>query len=120
MTMTPGSGQPGSQIPYSIAVGARIPLPRLAARLGSALKAHMSVAVLNGAEIQVPNVPGEPATLSGPLLDRAEAGHDLIVLVGGSALQREPWTEFCLRQADRILAVTAGGQVPPELAATGQ
>jgi EmrB/QacA subfamily drug resistance transporter len=99
-----------------VAVGAGIPLPRLATRLGSALEAHMSVAVLNGAEIQVPNVPGEPATLYGPLLDRAEAGHDLIVLVGGSALQREPWTEFCLQQADRILAVTAGGPVPPELA----
>src|SRR5215831_3265762 len=99
-----------------IAVDTRIPLPRLAARLGSALKAHMSVAVLNGAEIPVANVPGEPATLYGPLLDRAEAGHNLILLVGGSALQREPWTMFCLQQADRILAVTAGGPVPPELA----
>jgi EmrB/QacA subfamily drug resistance transporter len=99
-----------------IAVGARIPLPRLAARLGSALSVHMPVAVLNGAEIQVPNVPGEPATVYGPLLDRAEAGHDLILLVGGSTQQHEPWTEFCLQQADRILAVTAGGPVPPELA----
>jgi predicted acylesterase/phospholipase RssA/CRP-like cAMP-binding protein len=99
-----------------IAVDARIPLPRLATRLGSALSAHMPVAVLSGAEIQVPNVPGEPATVYGPLLDRAAAGHDLILLVGGSAQQHEPWTEFCLQQADRILAVTAGGPVPPELA----
>ena len=98
-----------------IAVDARIPLPRLAARLGSALSAHMPVAVLNGAEIQVPNVLGEPATVYGPMLDRAEAGHDLILLVGGSTQQHEPWTEFCLQQADRILAVTAGGPVPPEL-----
>ena len=98
-----------------IALDARIPLLRLAARLGTALEAHMSVAVLNGAEISVPNVPGEPATVYGPLLDRAEAGHDLVLLVGGSALHREPWTTFCLQQADRILAVTAGGPVPPEL-----
>jgi NTE family protein len=99
-----------------IAADARIPLPRLAARLGTALQAHLSVAVLNGAEIPAPNVPDEPATLYGPLLDRAEAGHDLVLLVGGSALHREPWTTFCLQQADRILTVTAGGPVPPELA----
>jgi predicted acylesterase/phospholipase RssA/CRP-like cAMP-binding protein/MFS family permease len=99
-----------------IAVDARIPLARLAARLGAALNAHLSAAVLNGAEISVPNVPGEPATVYGPTLDRAEAGHDLVLLVGRSALQREPWTKFCLQQADRILAVTAGGPVPPELA----
>ena len=98
-----------------IAVDARIPLPRLAARLRAVLEAHLSVAVLNGAEIPVPNVPGEPATVYGPLLDRAEAGNDLVLLVGGSALQREPWTKFCLQQADRILAVTTGGPVPPEL-----
>ena len=51
----------------------------------------------------------------GPLLDRGEAGHDLVLLVGGSALY-QPWTKFCLQHADRILAVTAGGPVPPTLA----
>ena len=30
-------------------------------------------------------------------------------------LDGEPWTEFCLQQADRILAVTAGGSVPDGL-----
>jgi NTE family protein len=97
-----------------IALDAKIPLPRLAARLGAALEAHLSVAVLSSAEGPAPG-PGEPATLYGPLLDRAEAGHDLVLLVGGCALQREPWTKFCLQQADRIVAVTAGGPVPPEL-----
>jgi len=98
-----------------IALDARILLPRLAARLGAALQAHTSVAVLSGAEVPVPAEPGEAAALYGPLLDRAEAGHDLVLLVGGSDLQREPWTKFCLQQADRILAVTAGGPIPPEL-----
>ena len=61
----------------------------------------------SGAQVQ-------QAAVYGPLLDRAEAGHDLVLLVGGSALH-EPWTKFCLQQADRILAVTAGGPVPPVL-----
>ncbi len=98
-----------------IALDTRIPLPRLAARLGAALEAHLSVTVLSGAEIPASVVPGEPATVYGPLLDRAEAGHDLVLLVGGSALQPEPWMKFCLQQADRILAVTGGGPVPPAL-----
>ena len=98
-----------------IALDGRIPLPPLAARLSIALQAHMSVATLSGAEVQVPAEPGEPTAVYGPLLDRAAARHDLVLLVGGSDLQREPWTKFCLQQADRILAVTAGGPVPPEL-----
>ncbi len=98
-----------------VALDGRIPLPRLAARLGAALEAHLSVAVLGGAEVRAAAVPGEPAAVYGPLLDRAEAGHELVLLVGGFALQGGPWTEFCLQQADRILAVTAGGPVPPTL-----
>ena len=70
--------------------------------------------MLGGAEVPAA-VPSEPAAVYGPLLDRAEAGHDLVLLVGGFALQREPWVKFCLQQADRILAVTAGGPVPPTL-----
>jgi NTE family protein len=97
-----------------IAADGRIPLSRLAGRLGAALQAHLSVAVLGGAEVPAAAVPGDPAGLYGPLLDRAEAGHDLVLLVGGFAPD-EPWTRFCLQQADRILAVTAGGPVPPEL-----
>jgi NTE family protein len=98
-----------------IALDAGIPLPRLAARLGVALGAHVSIAVLGGAEGPAPAGPNEPATMYGPLLDRAEAGHDLVLLVGGFAMQHEPWMKFCLQQADRILAVTGGGPVPPAL-----
>ena len=97
-----------------IELDGRIPLWRLATGLGTALKAHLSVAVLGGAEVPGAEVPGAPAAVYGPLLDRAEAGHDLVLLVGGPALH-EPWTKFCLQHADRILAVTAGGPVPPSL-----
>jgi NTE family protein len=98
-----------------IALDGRIPLWRLAARLGTALQAHNSVTVLGGAEIPAAAMPGEPAAVYGPLLDRAEAGHDMVLLVGGFAQQYGPWMKFCLQQADRILAVTAGGPVPPTL-----
>ena len=81
---------------------------------GRPLQAHLSVAVLGGADVPGAAVAGDPAGAYGPLLDRAEAGHDLVLLTGGLALH-EPWTKFCLQQADRILAVTAGGPVPPEL-----
>ena len=94
-----------------IEVDGRIPLWRLATGLGAALQAHLSVAVLGGEELPGAEVPGAPAAVYGPLLDRAEAGHDLVLLVGGSALH-EPWTKFCLQHADRILVVTAGGPVP--------
>jgi NTE family protein len=97
-----------------IAVDGRIRPWRLAARLGAALEAHLSVAVLGGAEVPGAAAAGDPAGVYGPLLDRAEAGHDLVLLTGGLTLD-EPWTKFCLQHADRILAVTAGGPVPPEL-----
>ncbi len=97
-----------------IALDGRIPLWRLATRLDAALQAHLTVTVLGGEEVPGAEVPGAPAAVYGPLLDRAEAGHDLVLLVGGSALH-EPWTKFCLQQADRILAVTGGGPIPPAL-----
>jgi NTE family protein len=49
----------------------------------------------------------------GPLLDRAEAGNDLVVLFSGDAPAGDTWREFCLQQADRILAITAGGPPAP-------
>jgi NTE family protein len=97
-----------------ITVDGQIPPWRLATRLCSALQAHLSAAVLGGAEVPGTAVPDEPAGVYGPLLDRAEAEHDLVLLSGGFTL-REPWTRFCLQQADRILAVTSGGPVPPAL-----
>jgi NTE family protein len=94
-----------------IAVDGRTRPWLLAARLGAALEAHMSVAVLDSAEVPSASVADEPAAVYGPLLDNAEAAHDLVLLVGGLDPD-EPWTRFCRQHADRILAVTGGGQVP--------
>jgi len=99
-----------------IALDDTIPLQQLAARLGDALKAHLSVAMLDGTDGPASAMTAEPAGVYGPLLDRAETGHDLILLAGGSVRHADAWLRFCLQQADRILAVTAGGPVPPALA----
>ena len=90
------------------------PLAHIAHGLTLALEQHLSTVLLDGSETDAPSIE-EMAGRYGPLLDRAEAGHDLVVLMGGSVLSGAPWTEFCLQQADRILAVTAGGPVPAAL-----
>ena len=58
----------------------------------------------------------EPAGLYGPLLDRAEGQHDLVVLDAGAAPDDDGWTGFCLQQADRILVLAAGGPLPVAVA----
>src|SRR5262249_17825150 len=63
---------------------------------------------LDGSEVPAPASGVEPARVYGPLLDRAESGHELVLLVANSVRSSDPWTEFCLQQADRILAVSAG------------
>ena len=89
--------------PSSLAVSSR----RLSATLSSVL--------LEGDEVAEPAQDAEPASVYGPLLDNAEARHDMVVLDGGSISSGSPWSEFCVQQADRILAVTAGGPVPDAL-----
>ena len=98
-----------------VALSDHVPVADLARRLTIALERHLSPVLLDGAEAPLLAQTPDPATVYGPVLDRAEAGHDLVVLAGGDAGTREPWTEFCLQQADRILAVTAGGPVPEAL-----
>jgi NTE family protein len=98
-----------------VALDDRVPLAELAHRLAGALQRELSCTLLVGTDAGSPGDAVDVATTSGPLLDRAEAGHDLVLLAGGSLLAGAQWTEFCLQQADRILAVTAGGPVPDAL-----
>jgi predicted acylesterase/phospholipase RssA len=71
--------------------------------------------LLDGNEVAAPAPGAEPITAYGPALDRAEAEHDLVLLDGGSLVAAGPWTEFCLQQADRILAVSAAGRLQDSL-----
>ena len=42
------------------------------------------------------------------VLDRAEHANDRVLLVGAATAPGEAWTDFCLREADAIVAVTHG------------
>ena len=95
-----------------LALDDRLPVAELARGLAAALERHLSSELLVGDEVAAPAKGAEPASAYGPLLDHAEAGHDIVVLDGGSILTGSPWSEFCVQQADRILAVTAGDPVP--------
>jgi NTE family protein len=86
----------------------RAPMPDLAHGLASALERHLSAVLLDGSEVPAPANGSQPASVYGPLLDRAEADHDIVLLVGESLRSETLWTEFCLQQADRIIAVAAG------------
>jgi NTE family protein len=88
-----------------IALDPSAPVPDLAARLADALRQYGRVAVLDGHEVGAPTPGTTPAAAYGPLLDRAEGDGDRVLLVAGSAAPDEPWTQFCLQQGDRLLAV---------------
>ena len=102
--------------------GAIVRLERHAAQdtvsrdLAQALSGYLSPLLLDGNEIHEPDESEEPAVVYGPVLDRAEAAHDLVLLDAGRLGSGRPWDRFCLQQADRILAVTYGeGQPDPGL-----
>ena len=90
----------------------RLPVADVARGLATALERHLDAALLDGGEIPQPLSSEEAAVTYGPLLDRAEARHELVLLDAGSILDGGPWSEFCVQQADRILALTCGGPLP--------
>jgi predicted acylesterase/phospholipase RssA len=104
--------------PATVAVVAfdeRVPRRRLCAQLAHAVGRYASITVLSGDEVPVPGRDAEPATVFGPLLDRAEAAHEVVLLDAGLGRRGNFWTRFCLQQADRILVLTGGGPVPEGL-----
>jgi NTE family protein len=76
------------------------------AELGKALGRHGTVALLD-------RDPDQDEPSFGPTLDRAERVASRVLMLTGSPAERDPWTTFCLRQADRILLL-AGEQGPPQ------
>jgi predicted acylesterase/phospholipase RssA len=98
-----------------VALDEGVPITELNAELAAELSRQLLPAVLDGTEVAAPSSGTPPASVFAPLLDRAEARHDLVLLTAGSLLAPDAWTEFCLQQADRILAVTRGGPAPPGL-----
>ena len=72
-----------------------------AGRLTESFRLHSRVEQLSGD----PERPPEEMAL---LLARAEESVDVVVLAAESPLPRDPWNEFCLREADLLVAFTAG------------
>ena len=84
-------------VPLTEATGAVA--PRFAHDLREALAEHGRAALIAG------EAPLET-------VDAHERDHDHVVLLAGLPSGRDAWTELCLRQADRVLALTSGGPVP--------
>ena len=49
--------------------------------------------------------PAQPLLVA--TLDRLEAEHDRVLLVAAGASRDDPWTDFCLRQSDRVVGVAS-------------
>jgi NTE family protein len=89
-----------------VALGERAPIEELTLSLYEALNRLTRCGILRGGEVEA--VDAGPATaVYGPVLDRAEDAHEVVLLSGGPIVGASPWTEFCLQQADRILAVSS-------------
>ncbi len=112
-TRAPVSGtRPRAATVALVPLDDQVPAGELARGLLAALRLQTSAELLdpNGTSARVAGA--DPSSVYAPMLDRAEAGHDLVILNASSTAGADPWTEFCLQQADRILAVTSGGEVP--------
>jgi predicted acylesterase/phospholipase RssA len=88
-----------------VALDPAVPAARIGAELAAALAAYRNVDELK------PDLDRSESDFRG-LLKRAEAGHDQVVLTTDSRTGSDPWTSFCLKEADVIIAVTTGSASP--------
>jgi NTE family protein len=77
------------------------PIDEAASMLVDCLAQYGSVAQFEKGEFE-----GEAELLAA--LERAERDNDRVVLVGHATAPGEEWTDFCLREADTIFALTQG------------
>jgi predicted acylesterase/phospholipase RssA/CRP-like cAMP-binding protein len=84
-----------------VALDPAAPAARIAAELAVELTAFRRVQELR------PD-PERPESDFRGMLKRAEVAHDNVVLITDSATASDPWTSFCLREADVVVAVTTG------------
>jgi predicted acylesterase/phospholipase RssA/CRP-like cAMP-binding protein len=83
------------------------PLEEVSKGLLAALTSWGRVALLDGHEPEAES--GGHATA----LDRAESEHEQVILVANAAERSDdPWAQFCIRQADRVLVVAGEGDIP--------
>ena len=98
-------------VPVTIALVAldeQAGLPELGRSLAAELARYGRVDVLDGSEADLSGAAGDAVAAYAPVLDSAESRNDQVLLVAGNALSGGAWTEYCLQQADRIIAVGSG------------
>jgi len=88
-----------------VALDLAAPVARVGAELGEALATHRKIAELK------PDA-DRPESDFRELLKRAEAAHDHVVLTTDSPTGGDPWSSFCLKEADVVIAVTTGSPSP--------
>jgi NTE family protein len=107
-----------------VALDPGAPLPAVRDALEVTLAEQATVACLSGVESVLPEDHGSSGVFGGAL-DRVEAENEHVLLSARSPEAGDPWTRFCLRQADRVVCVatgppaawlTAPGGGPPVLA----
>lgn len=92
-----------------VALDERVPLAELVDGLQQAIVPLTSVTTLRSAPAEAVSRALAPSVY-GPLLDRAAAAHGLVLLPVEAADSEDAWSGFCLQQADRILAISSGGE----------
>lgn len=101
-----------------IPMGDALPLEPLLRRVELTLGAHGSVAVLDGPPDTAagsaldPSADGRERSWADHL-DGLEAAHPWVVLAAPAPEDDPAWTSFCVRSADRVLALVRGGKPPP-------
>jgi len=99
-----------------VALDEGVPLTELVAGLHEAILPYATATVLH--ESTVESVERSSAvSIYGPMLDRAAIAAGLVLLPVASPWSDEAWPNFCLQQADRILAISSGldGRTPEAL-----
>jgi NTE family protein len=83
------------------------PFRQLCDALLEAMRPWARVAVLRQDELaELESGGDERFAAHGRLLDQRERDHDCVVLLGGEGGAADAWNAYCIRQADRVVAVT--------------
>src|SRR4051812_36757504 len=109
----PSGARPSATTIALVGLDGVVPTGAVAVALAEALGRHSRVSMLHGREVAPPAPGVRPSTAYGALVDSAEAANDQVLLVAG---ENDAWTDFVLQQADRIVAISAGGTPNPAIA----
>ena len=103
--------EPPARLPRTIALVPLhdgLPVSEIAASFTTELAAFGPVVRLDRAES------------AAAAIERIDPANRRVLLVAASAAPEDPWSVQCVREADRVIGLTAGGPVPPPSVADGR